>query len=142
MKLTKGWWKARDGSKWHVDWVGASFACGHSENGYVNTWRVNGINTDDLKEFDLIATWTELNLRQWKPEEAPIGAWFRHKRDKEIRYNPNYYGDNGVVFTFKDEGCTTCSTSELKYETLFKFYEHSTDGGKTWKPCGMEVPNE
>lgn len=37
-----GWYKAANGSKWHVDWVGDVWAVGHSDTGGACIWLVTG----------------------------------------------------------------------------------------------------
>ena len=74
MKLTIGWWKARDGSKWHVDWAGPCMAVGHNEVGECRIWRSDGIATSGNDSKDLTSPWTEpmhspvpkgLSMRDW-----------------------------------------------------------------------------
>ena len=59
-------------------------------------------------------------LRPWSPDEVPLGAWMRNKSvqcDRWIIVHLQY-------------------SSRNREEWLDK-YEHSTDGGVTWKPCGV-----
>ena len=60
-------------------------------------------------------------LRPWTADEVPLGAWMRAK-------DPNYGNRRSLMCGTYDEGTrsTWLSTSE-----------HSTDGGKTWLPCGV-----
>jgi hypothetical protein len=58
-------------------------------------------------------------FRPWTADEVPLGVWMRLKNLNETR--------SMIV-----------SVAALNLETVFKGYEHSTDGGKTWKPCGVE----
>lgn len=57
-------------------------------------------------------------LRPWTADEVPLGAWVRMKNMNNTR--------SMIV-----------SASALNLEMLFQTYEHSTDGGKTWLPCGV-----
>lgn len=57
-------------------------------------------------------------LRPWTADEVPLGAWVRMKNMNNTR--------SMIV-----------SASALNLEMLFQTYEHSTDGGVTWKPCGV-----
>lgn len=59
-------------------------------------------------------------LRPWTADEVPLGAWMRSKESNEPRFL--------ITHTMK-EPFRTQWLSE---------YEHSLDGGKTWKPCGVE----
>ena len=60
-------------------------------------------------------------LRPWTADEVPLGAWMR----------------------VKDSNCghprvLICGTyDELTRSTWLSTSEHSTDGGKTWLPCGV-----
>ena len=141
MKLTIGWWKARDGSKWHLDWVGQYGAVGHSENelaacGWNHTgFCVTGsLATDDK---NLIAPWTEPNLRPWKLEEVPPGIWVRNKSIPKVKMWVAAIGPDCV--------CVVGSTGEtfrITFELLCNAYEYFVGGVIAWKPCGVEVPNE
>lgn len=73
-------------------------------------------------------------LRPWKPEEVPLNALFKFKANafpivKCIRLDANkiwfIYNDGGVTYNELENG-------------VFARMEHSTDNGKTWKPCGVE----
>jgi hypothetical protein len=61
-----------------------------------------------------------LSLRPWTADEVPLGCQLRSKS-----YHPDHRSmiiQSGNSMT--REGWLTC-------------YEHSTDGGKTWLPCGV-----
>lgn len=70
----------------------------------------------------------------WKAEEVPLGAWLRVK---------GYPG--AVQFTrVSDESVTVVNGNgsydhPLSFKRLAEVYEHSTDGGKTWRPAGKET---
>ena len=71
----------------------------------------------DAFEFRIKPT---AKLRPWTADEVPLGAWIRDKRalhDRSIIAWTSHQATRDVWF---DEG------------------EHSTDGGKTWLPCGVE----
>ena len=59
-------------------------------------------------------------LRPWSADEVPLGAWMR------TLINPA----NRWVITY--------TANELVRSDWFNDHEHSTDCGKTWKPCGVE----
>lgn len=58
-------------------------------------------------------------LRPWTADEVPLGAWMRHKETH----------DNRFLITH----------TRHWYDRVhwLSEYEHSTDGGKTWLPCGV-----
>lgn len=59
-------------------------------------------------------------LRPWTMEEVPVGALIRLKRTS---------GWTGTI--------TGKATWECQFSIVISEYEHSTDGGKTWNPCGV-----
>ena len=72
-------------------------------------------------------------FRPWKSEEVPLDAWYRVKNGgnggfKLIKF---YYSDKTIYVV-------TANIKDLTPEHLFCDYEHSNDGGKTWKLCGVE----
>jgi hypothetical protein len=58
-------------------------------------------------------------LRPWTADEVPLGAWMRNMTNSEYRWLIN--------------------TSSLDHtrKAWLQQGEHSTDGGKTWLPCGV-----
>ena len=70
----------------------------------------------------------EPKLRAWKPEEVPLGAIARSKRNS-FRMLIAYVHPNGSV------GSTL---GQDRLEEFLNEYEHSLDNGKTWLPCGVE----
>jgi hypothetical protein len=58
-------------------------------------------------------------LRPWTADEVPLGAWMRKKQDVSHRWVLIDTGDG------------------LWRQAWFEDSEHSTDGGKTWKECGV-----
>jgi hypothetical protein len=72
---------------------------------------------NDTKMYHIKPT---AKLRPWTADEVPLGAQVRSKS-----YHPDHRSmiiQSGNSMT--REGWLTC-------------YEHSTDGGKTWHPCGV-----
>ena len=59
-------------------------------------------------------------LRPWTADEVPLGAWGR---------NPQYPKTRWLI--------DRTSNTENRKDWLDTKYEHSTDGGKTWLPCGV-----
>lgn len=60
-------------------------------------------------------------LRPWTSDEVPLGAWMREKQGN----------DRGMFLM-------THTRDQYYRIQLMSEYEHSLDGGKTWKPCGVE----
>jgi hypothetical protein len=58
-------------------------------------------------------------LRPWTADEVPLGAWGR---------NPQYPETRWLIDR---------TSSEENRKDWCEKYEHSTDGGVTWKPCGV-----
>lgn len=75
----------------------------------------------------------EPKLRPWKPEEVPVGALVRRKCYR-FAHNLIISRDDGGAFGFIEDN------TGLKWidKGLHGDFEFSTDGGKTWKPCGVE----
>ncbi len=86
----------------------------------------------------------EPELRPWKPEEVPVGALLRSTqllatlilnvfKDKTTGY---YCLGFSAYSSFKD-----CCVSRYMFlgdlVTSIEKFEHSTDHGKTWLPCGV-----
>jgi hypothetical protein len=91
----------------------------------------------DLTESDLLDTpehyrvKPEPKLRPWRPEEIPVGALIRRKeKDSFLAIITARY--QALFWT------TYHGTGGLPTEQVLKSHEHSTDGGVTWKPCGVE----
>lgn len=77
--------------------------------------------------------------RPWTPEEVPVGVIIRNKSDSG-RYRSMIIGvtDCGHIISpvnQVNQGDMGFGTSE----DFLRHQEHSTDGGKTWAPCGVEV---
>lgn len=75
----------------------------------------------------------EPSHRPWKPEEVPVGAFIRPK-----------YITHTDVFMIIGRSCEQIYTSGTYYSNIktviaFQKYEHSTDNGKTWHPCGIAI---
>jgi hypothetical protein len=63
-------------------------------------------------------------LRPWTADEVPLGAWLRDKSDKA--------GRRLLICAYEEEH---------RIHWLIN-HEHSTDGGKTWHPCGVMEETE
>jgi hypothetical protein len=74
----------------------------------------------------------EPKLRPWKPEEVPVGALIRHKATwSGIRMMIVCAWNNGIKAHDSGDGI------QLSFGGALESYEHSTDGGKTYLPCGI-----
>jgi hypothetical protein len=58
-------------------------------------------------------------LRPWTADEVPLGAWMRRQADPKFRWLILNVGNDDMRMDF------------------YLKNEHSTDGGKTWLPCGV-----
>ena len=58
-------------------------------------------------------------LRPWTADEVPLGAWIRCKKTPHDRHLLGWVSNQTDRELWLDER------------------EHSTDGGVTWKPCGV-----
>ena len=58
-------------------------------------------------------------LRPWTANEVPLGAWIKYNKSNEGRFLVTHTG------------------SQFDRIEWHKNYKHSTDGGKTWLPCGV-----
>jgi hypothetical protein len=70
-------------------------------------------------------------LRPWTAEEVPMGAWLR-----------GVSGGKWAITAILQMGIAMGSGTDDKiwtYEQLLKHYAYTSDGGKTWKPCGVET---
>lgn len=67
-------------------------------------------------------------LRPWKPEEVPVGVLIKSKS--------TYW--KGVLIQFDEQDRIAVGEDRLMTRrACLENYEHSTDGGKTWHPCGV-----
>ena len=100
--------------EWSEDWHVTKTA-----NGWTRSHEILAVPGQYIGTPSGWLLYTEPKLRPWKPEEVPLGAHMRCKV-REHRFLLTETWDNLIRKTWLDE------------------YEHSTDGGKTWKPCGVE----
>lgn len=73
----------------------------------------------------------EPKFRPWKPEEVPLNAWFRNLNGGSIFFRIE-------EFDSRTGRCVSSRDHVHDLKSLSEFKEHSTDGGKTWKTCGVE----
>lgn len=80
-------------------------------------------------------------LRPWKPEEVPVGAITRVKGDtssKQMILWASSDGDSNVEVCLSSTKGLRGFGMDMSLATLLNVYEHSTDKGVTWLPCGVE----
>ena len=58
-------------------------------------------------------------LRPWTADEVPLGAWMRFKK------------------VIDDRSILAWTSNQADRDMWMEEREHSTDGGVTWKPCGV-----
>ena len=58
-------------------------------------------------------------LRPWTADEVPLGAWMRFKK------------------VIDDRSILAWTSTQRDRDIWLSEREHSTDGGKTWLPCGV-----
>jgi len=76
----------------------------------------------------------EPKLRPWKPKEVPMPCLLR-TTNGQIRWLILAVSSVGIATANSQTSGNTCVVS---FQDVCNHNEHSTDGGKTWKPCGIE----
>lgn len=98
-------------------------------NSSVLGWDPNGRNNKTTdSDYDIIAEWPEPKLRPWNLEEVPLGAWMREKRIGSLP---------SLIVALTDNSLWRGHGDRIDLDYAAKHYEHSTDNGKTWLPCGV-----
>ena len=67
-------------------------------------------------------------LRPWTADEVPLGAWLRHSGQ----------GRKAIIIDVTFDQQIGIHGSYFSPQFVLAYCEHSLDGGKTWKPCGVE----
>lgn len=75
----------------------------------------------------------EPKLRPWRPEEVPHGC-FICNYDRDGLTGPWWM----IVGIFEYGVSLGHAADQPGYTSLKENYKHSTDGGRTWLPCGVE----
>jgi len=100
------------------------------------TWCADGkfvANCESSRHDLFILDETPPKLRAWSIGEVPVGALIRR----------NEWAGTGCCTTILSRGLSSVSISYdggisvQAREQIAKHWEHSTDGGKTWRPCGV-----
>lgn len=74
----------------------------------------------------------QTKLRPWKAEEVPLGCWARCICDRQHGDSTRYLVS--AVLTGK---ARMGNGKDYDFADIAENWEHSTDGGKTWKPAGV-----
>lgn len=74
----------------------------------------------------------EPKLRPWKSEEVPLGAHVRY--NNKTRETAPYHR---AIISMVTEWDVKTPYGQSSLGDLLLSFEHSTDGGKTWLPCGV-----
>lgn len=66
-------------------------------------------------------------IRPWTADEVPLGAWIKSKHDHW----------KSLILEVDKLGKICVYGGTIFREAALENHEHSTDGGKTWHPCGV-----
>jgi hypothetical protein len=93
---------------------------------YVPTWNW------EQKDYRVIP---ESTIRPWKFDEVPVGSLIRYREEAS-----NDMVSTMIIGVSLRDGNIKIGIWDGDTSTsyLLKFADHSIDGGKTWKPCGVE----
>ena len=69
-------------------------------------------------------------IRPWNTTEIPLGAWLKEKGSQDTSIIVAVLDGRAVRVEWNDH----CAITP---EYLLNYFEHSTDQGKTWLPCGV-----
>lgn len=113
LKLVEAWWDGELETHYNSGWDKS--ICGPTEHSSPNLFRIR----------------PKPRLRPWKPEEVPVGALIRLRNRETI--------NSWLIVGFSaDTGRIAFGTSGDREIGDLADIEHSTDGGRSWKPCGVE----
>lgn len=96
-----------------------------------NDWEFNDSPKWDWFRCDYRIA-AEPKLRPWKPEEVPVGALYRYKSRRDER--SVIIGNTPESFQVP----VIRNNESIPFDRAMLVGEHSTDGGKTWHPCGIK----
>jgi len=114
-----------------------AFADGKTVQYWIHGYEGWGISTDPSFDWKhcTFRVKEESKFRPWAADEVPLGAWIRSKQ------GPTRGFGHGIIIYADDGGVPMpcgIQNSWVGFHDLLNNFEHSTDNGKTWKPCGME----
>ena len=78
------------------------------------------------------------SLRPWKPEEVPVGVLIRIKNCP----NPHNHDVEIILGRSSENNIAHIYTAFLLNRQAYPYLEdreYSTNGGKTWLPCGVPI---
>ena len=81
-------------------------------------WVDEELSCWNFEDFDYRRKPTPV-LRPWTADEVPLGAWMREKK------------------ALHDRSVLAWTSNQADRDMWLEEREHSTDGGVTWKPCGV-----
>lgn len=84
-------------------------------------------------QSDIINIPAAPKLRPWRPEEVPLNAAFKFKESGTITVGFNLRFERNEI-----QLCNDKIHQSRTFQELMDGWDHSTDGGVTWKPCGVE----
>ena len=133
MKLEAGkWYKTRDGRKAFVGFIHPNRTInryiGSIDSEALLSWSEYGeYGGQSSSPVDLVSEWTEPTFRPFRMDEVPLGALVTME-GKTGRYAIIGAEKDGLLIAWL--GC-------IGYEQARNKCKLSTDGGVTWKPCGV-----
>lgn len=74
--------------------------------------------------------------RAWTASEVPIGAMIRAIKEA-YHFRSMIIGSNDKYFKYVGDPQSEVVESNFAY--ALNHFDHSTDGGKTWSPCGVLI---
>ena len=111
MKLEAGkWYNDRSGMRWHVDWVGEQWACGHNESGVCMCWRADGNRFCEPRQdaLDLVSEWTEpppVGSSAWA-NSLPVGTkvrWREWNKGEHVTRTPDGWSRSHQALMFPSQ---------------------------------------
>jgi len=98
----------------------------------LNGWHLSHAHLDPPGTYNHASGWllyTEPKLRPWHYSEVPLGAWAR---------NTDHKGTVVLITGSGPLGIAIGQKGDFQPAELLSYFEHSTDGGKTWLQCGSK----
>jgi hypothetical protein len=91
-----------------------------------------GLHTTNNPSWDWVACIYRIKptptIRPWTADEVPLGAWIKLKHDDDWK---------SLILEVDRIGKICVYGGTIFCEAALENHEHSTDGGKTWLPCGV-----
>jgi len=114
--------QAREAAAVMLAWADGKEVEGRFSNGWV---------TVDIPDWNWLHVEYRIKptakLRPWTPDEVPLGAFMRPKQGSW----------RSLISAVDSDGRIIVHYIAIKREAALENHEHSTDGGKTWLPCGV-----